>query len=228
MAEVIHDELPLVDAVEQIGARDVGADRAAEDLVRPVIGRQLRLERSRRPLEVVGGVVLIGNEQHVLRPRPVTGGIVRLHLGDHRGGLLHARGRQPSDRREIGPAVAVDVGEPVVGGRLELGGVDQLDRHVVGHAHAEVIARIGCCSAEQHEKARGRAPGGVRPDQEILDGLRRLLAEAELVVEIFHVDDGDLVALPFAQRLQRLHGAQKIGVRDDDVVRVVAVAPVRW
>ena len=72
-------------------------------------------------------------------------------------------------------------------------------------------------------------PCSVRAQHEILDGLRRLLAEAELVVQILHVDERHMVPLALAQRFQRRERAEKIRMGDDDVVGVVGRrAPARW
>src|SRR5581483_2908576 len=54
--------------------------------------------------------------------------------------------------------------------------------------------------------------------QEVANRLRRLLPEAELVIEVFDVDDGDGKALLLAQRLQRLDAGNEVAMRDDDEV----------
>ena len=71
-------------------------------------------------------------------------------------------------------------------------------------AEAEMVARIVACATCQQHKLRLLLPVVRRIADEIFYGLRRFIAEAELVINIFHLDNGHAQALTLPLRHQRL------------------------
>ena len=87
VAEIIHDQLPLIHPAEHLRSRAVTAEAAAENFVNAVLGGHQRLESLRRLLEIVAVIVLIGDEQNVPRPSAIRCRLIRQNLRDHGAGL---------------------------------------------------------------------------------------------------------------------------------------------
>ena len=220
MTRIVDNRLALIDAIEQPRARAGGAQLPAEDTRHRVVAWDVlaQLGARARKVEIVR-TARVGHERYGLRPAARVGPLVGDDLVHHCGCLRRRARRKPADGRELRDAVTVDVREPVVGCRLEHECRHDLRGHVIRLVHPEIVPWIGRGVAYQRHESRCRVPRALGSD---------LLAEAELIVYIFHIDHCDRVTLAFAQCLQPSHGAHEIGVRDDDVVgRIVDSMPGR-
>ena len=101
----------------------------------------------------------------------------------------------------------VGVHEPIVRRRLELdlAHVDEPGRHEVAKAEPCIVARVERRVAGQDDVARRHGPGRPGMAQEVLERLRRSLAEAELVVDVVDRDECGLMPLRRAQGNERRH-----------------------
>src|SRR6185369_17400422 len=81
------------------------------------------------------------------------------------------------------------------------------------------------CTGRQKHKARLLLPIRLRVREEVLDRLRRALAVAEFIEDVFDIDDSYGKSLALPQRFQRLKAGEEVAAGDDQQVRPVVRLP---
>ncbi len=214
MAEVIDDQPPRIEPRQDRALRSSHTLTRGRHRFHRVPRRHQHAERRRHRVEIRRGIVGTGHEHQLLRPGRRGRRVVGNDLVGHRRRLRGRPRGQPSDRR-LGHVVTVEIDVPVVRRGLEQCGRHEGGGHEIAGASTHVVARVDGGIAKQHDGGRCDA-GGRGTSQEPLDGRRRFLAKAELVVDIFDVHRLDTVALCTAMIDQGRDGGQQVGRTHDD------------
>ncbi len=193
VAQVVDQERPLVEQRKQ------GRLRRAWLAEEKIGGRhQAGDGRGARPAVVLEGEArLVGVRDEETAVRQVGRATVAHDLPHHGRRLGRRADREPPDR-DVLDTVGVPVDEPVVGRGLHLLRVDELRGGEVEVPLPQEVSRIERGVADQQHEARRKRPAAVNRLQEVADGEGRLVACAELVIDVLQIDQLHRPALPAA------------------------------
>src|SRR5262249_753020 len=121
----------------------------------------------------------------------------------HRRGFGCIANRQPpvGDVRETS---RLEIDEPIVAGRFHINAIEELRRNKVEISEAEIVLWIVTRISREQHKPRRVSPVVASEAEEVLYCLRRLVAEAELVIQIFDIDNHHRQSLTLPQGLERI------------------------
>ena len=217
---VPHRDRAVAHVVDQersrIEQRKQGRLRRARLAEEKVGGRhQAGDGRGARPAILFEGEAgLVGVRDEEAPARQVGGAAVAHDLPHHRRRLGRRADREPSDR-DVLDAVGVPVDEPAVGRGLHLLRVDELGGGEVEVPLPQEVSRIERGVADQQHEPRRKRPAAVNRLQKIAHRERRLVAGAELVVDVLQIDQLHRPTLLPPRRHQRRQRVDEQRVRED-------------
>src|SRR5688572_4637818 len=107
-------------------------------------------------------------------------------------------------------ALARKIGKPVIARGLHKLRINQLRRHKIKSAFAQIILRIQTRVPNKQDESWSLLPARLRKLQKVFNCLWRLLPIAELVIEIFHVCHGYHKPLAFPECPQRRYTVYEV------------------